>query len=131
MNRCVIQPPVRADQLLTQDGRLYCQVRIRDFSGGLDAEVVAEAVPALFGLTSKEEVKEHLEAGTLTPNLARVNARGVLKCVNGGMKIYIAKITDSPLNAKVSGEAMRLSLDLSTIVGDVVMAVPVNRVLVG
>ena len=36
MNRVVIQPPVRGDQLLTQDNRLYCQARVRDWSGGHD-----------------------------------------------------------------------------------------------
>ena len=129
VNRVVIQPPVRGDQLLTQDNRLYCQARIRDFTGGHDVEVVETAVPELFGLTSKEEVMEHLNAGTLKPNLARVNARGILKMANGTMKIYIAKISESPLGAKVSAEAMRLSVGLSSIAGDVVMAVPADRVL--
>ena len=129
VNRAVIQPPVRGDQLLTQDNRLYCQARLRDFTGGLDVEVVESAVPELFGLTSKDEVMEHVNAGTLKPILSRVNARGILKMANGTMKTYIAKISESPLGAKVSAEAMRLSVGLSSIAGDVVMAVPVDRVL--
>jgi hypothetical protein len=57
-----------------------------------------------------------------------VNARGVLKSENGVVKKYIAKITASPLTATVSGEAMRLTLGLSEIAGDIVLAAPAERV---
>ena len=65
----------------------------------------------------------------LSPRMERVNIRGVMRSgESGGIKTYIGKITDSPHDAVVSGEAMRASLGLSEVTSDVVMAAPAERV---
>ena len=57
-----------------------------------------------------------------------MNARGILRTTEAGVtKIFIANITDSPLDVVVSTQAMKASLGLSEIVGDVVMAAPAER----
>ena len=115
--------------MLTQDGqRRYASCRLRNWTGGTDVEVVGDAMPVLYGCNDKDEVMAMLQAGTLTPQLRCVNARGVMKCENNVVKTYIAKITPSPLIVTISGHAMRLTLGLSDIVGDVVLAAPADRV---
>ena len=95
----------------------------------MDVEVVGNAMPALYGCNDEEEVEVALTAATLTSRLERVNARGVLRSENNVVKIYIAKITPSPLVVTISAQAMRLTLGLSEIAGDGVLAAPAERVV--
>ena len=60
-------------------------------------EVLGDALPALYGCKDKEEVVRALDDGTLTPEIQRFNARGVMQCVNGIVKIVIPKTSKSPL----------------------------------
>ena len=61
--------------------------------------------------------------------MERVNVRGVMVIAeSGGIKSYIGKITDSPHDAEVSGEAMRAPFGLSEVTSDVAMATPAERV---
>jgi hypothetical protein len=128
INRCMIDAPTQREHIFTQDGkRLYAVCRCRDWTGGVDVEVVSEAVPSLYGCTDQDGVEQALAAGTLQQTPARVNARGVLKSGDGA-RIFIGKIIETPLDAKVSGDALRDCLGLSDISGDVAMAAPAKRV---
>jgi len=130
VNRCMIDAPTRAESMFTQDGkRLYATCRLRDWSGSVEVEVVDEAMPQLYGCDSPDEVRESLAAGCLTQRVARLNARGIIRREAAGRKFYICKLVDSPLDAKVSGAAMKATLGLADIVGDIAIAAPVDRVL--
>ena len=129
MNRCVIDAPTRAENLVTQDGkRLYATRRLRDWSGVVDVEVVEEAMPNVIWIESPAEVHQALAAGQLTQKVVLLSARGVIRKDPAGRKLYICKVADCPLEAKVSGTAMKAALGLAEIVGDVVLAAPVDRV---
>lgn len=130
MNRCLIDAPTHPESMFTQDGkRLFATCRLRDWSGGVDVDVVEEAMPQLYGKTTPDEVREALATGTLTPKGWRVNARGVIKSSDAGVrKFYICKLHESPLDVRVSGDAMRVALGLADVTGDVVVAAPVDRV---
>ena len=57
VNRCIIDAPTRAENILTQDGqRLYATCRLRDWSGGVDVDVVHEAMPCLYGHSDASDV---------------------------------------------------------------------------
>jgi hypothetical protein len=130
VNRCILDAPIRRESMFAQDGqRLYTSCRLRDWTGGVEVEVVGDAMPALYGCKNADEVEVALTAATLTSRLERVNARGVLRSENNVVKIYIAKITPSPLVVTISGQAMRLTLGLSEIAGDAVLAAPAERVV--
>ena len=129
VSRCIIDAPTQAENIRTQDAqRLYATCRLRDWSGAVDVDVVHEAMPFLYGHSDPSEVRKALEEGTLTPTLTRLNARGIIRTTEAGVtKIFISKITDSPLDVEVSAQAMKASLGLSEITGDVVMAALAER----
>jgi hypothetical protein len=92
-------------------------------------DVLSTAVPALYGYSTEEALKAQFGAQSLTSTKVRVNARGLLRVESGTTKRYIAIVETTPLQAKVSMNAMRLSLGLSNVAEDAVLAVPVNRLL--
>jgi len=129
INRCTIDVPIREDQILTKDGkRLYANCRLRDWSGCVDVELVSEPMLTMYGLSSQEEVLKALTDQSLTVNLSRFNARGVLRPQESGMKAFIAQVQESPLDANVSGRAMKDMLGLATVTGDIVLPAPATRV---
>jgi len=140
INRCIIDVPTREDQMFTQDGkRLYSTCRLRDWSGSVDVDLVSEAMLPMYGLSSHEQVVQALADQSLTVNLSRFNARGVLRpnagqgqklfaSQEGGMKAIIGLVQESPLTAVVSSKAMRDMLGLATVSGDIVLPAPASRV---
>ena len=116
--------------MFTQDKkRMYVKCRMHDWTGGGDVVVLEDAAPALYGCVDKEAVQQALDQGTLAVQVQRFNARGLLRTdEHGNFKKYIAKITPSPLEVKISAGAMRLALGLSDLDGEVVQACPVERV---
>ena len=95
VNRCIIDAPTRAENILTQDGqRLYATCRLRDWSGGVGVDVVHEAMPCVYGHSDASEVRKALEDGTLSPRLTRLNARGILRTTDAGAtKMFIDTAT--------------------------------------
>jgi len=130
INRCIIDVPTREDQMFTQDGkRLYSNCRLRDWSGSVDVDLVSEAMLQMYGLSSHEEVVQALADQSLTVNLSRFNARGVLRpTLLSGMKALIGLVQESPLDAVVSAKAMRDMLGLATVTGDIVLPAPATCV---
>ena len=129
INRAMIEAPTHEDAMFTQDKRLFLSAaRLRDRTGGVTVDVVASAVPALYGCSDEEELKDKLQKGTLEPQLARVNVRGVLRVEGGAVKKFIAKVGPSPLINKLSLAALRAAAGLTEIVGDLVIPAPVDRV---
>ena len=93
VNRCMIDVPTCEEQMFTKDGkRLYSQARLRDWSGAVDVDLVAEAMLKLYGLESQEQVRDALRDNNLTAMLSRVNARGVLRSTDAGPKVLIGLI---------------------------------------
>ena len=130
MPRCMFEAPLQEESMFTQDKkRMYVACRMRDWTGGGDVVVLADAAPALYGCVDMEAVKEALDQGTLAVQVQRFTARGILRTdEKGNLKKYIAKISPSPLEVKISAGAMRSALGLSDLDGDVVQACPVERV---
>ena len=129
INRCLLDAPLQEELLYTRDGRLFIKsCRLRDGTGGVDVDVVSSAVPAIYDCASEAEVKEQLDAQSLTSAKMRVNARGVLRNESGAPRKYVVKVEPSPLGAVVSMTAMRLSLGLSTVSDDVVLPAPACRI---
>ena len=91
--------------------------------------MVSTAVPGLYGCADAEEVRANLDAQSLTGVKERLNVRGVLRAENAKTKRYIVEIGTAPLNAVVSMVAARLCRGLSEVAGDVVLPVPVGRIL--
>jgi hypothetical protein len=130
INRAAIEAPTHEDGMFTQDKRLFVSgVRLRDRTGGVTVDVVATAVPALYGCSDEEELKAKLQKGTLEPQLARVSVRGVLRTDGGAVKKFIAEVGPSPLITKLSPAAMRAAVGLTEIVGGLVIPAPVDRVV--
>ena len=92
-------------------------------------DVVASAVPALYGCKTEAELMEQLGAQSLTSLKTRVNARGVLRVENGVTKKYVAEVEPTPIDAAVSMTVMQVSLGLSQVSDDVVLPVPAIRLL--
>jgi hypothetical protein len=130
MPRCIFEAPLQEEGIFTQDKkRLYVSCRMHDWTGGGDVVVLEDAALALYGCVDKEAVKEALDQGTLAVQVQRFTARGLLRTDEKGiLKKYIAKISPSPLEVKISAGAMRLALGLADLDGDVVQACPVERV---
>ena len=130
MPRCMFEAPLQEESIFTQDKkRMYVSCRMHDWTGGGDVVVLEDAAPALYGCVDKEAVKEALDQGTLAVQVQRFTARGLLRIdEKGNLKKYIAKISPSPLEVKISAGAMRLALGLADLDGDVVQACPVERV---
>ena len=130
INRCILDAPVHQDALYTQDGRLFIKnCRLRDGTGGVDVDVLGCAAPALYGCNTAEEVGAQLRAQSLTGVKARVNVRGMLRDENGATKRYIVDVAIAPLTTVVSLTAMRLGRGLSEVAADVVLPVPVSRIV--
>ena len=130
INRCLIDAPLQREAMYTQDDRLFLKnCRLRDGTGGVDVDVVSNAAPAIYGCADAEEVRAKLNAQSLTGVKKRLNVRGVLREENGATKRYIVDIGVAPLTAVVSMTASRLCRGISVVVGDVVLPVPVSRVL--
>ena len=53
--------------------------RLRDATGSVGVDVVSTAVPALYGRSDGDEVKEYLTTQSLTSVKVRMNARCVLR----------------------------------------------------
>jgi hypothetical protein len=130
MPRCMFEAPLQEESIFTQDKkRMYVSCRMHDWTGGGDVVVLEDAAPALYGCVDKEAVQQALDQGTLAVQVQRFNARGLLRTdEHGNFKKYIAKISPSPLEVKISAGAMRLALGLSDLDGEVVQACPVERV---
>ena len=129
INRCLIDAPTMADLLYTEDKqRLYARASVRDWTGQCEVDVVESAVPAMFGLSSKEAVANQLKENYLALEQRRVNVRGVLRREGSSTKAMVAQIEVSPLMVKVSSNALCHILGLSTITGDVVMPAPIGAV---
>jgi hypothetical protein len=93
--------------------------------------VLENAVPALFGLTDPKDVEARLcqpDGGGLAVAALRVNARGVVRLSQGTVKKLINEITVSPLQAKISGDAMRCIRGLSDSMESVVVVAPADRI---
>jgi hypothetical protein len=83
----------------------------------------------LYRCENAEKVRAHLDAHSLTGMKERLNMRGVLRAEDGATKRYIVEVGIAPLTAVVSMAAARLCRGLSEVAGDVVLPVPVSRVL--
>jgi hypothetical protein len=64
-------------------------------------EVIAAAVPSLFGCKDEAELMDKLQKGELESVKVRVNVRGVLRIEGGVVERYIGKVGPSPLITKV------------------------------
>lgn len=130
INRCIIDLPTREDQIFTQDGKkLYSTGRLRDWSGGVDVDLVSDVMLTLFALSTQDDVRAASHNGTLTTSLSRFNARGVLRPTESGTKILIGMIQKSPLDAAVAPKALRDMLGLSEVLSDIVIPAPAALVL--
>ena len=65
---------------------------------------------------------------SLTVKLTRVNAKGVLRPNEGGMKVLIGLVADSPLDAVFSAKAMRDMLGFASVGHDIVLPAPATFV---
>lgn len=130
INRCMLDAPLQEELLFTQSGNLFIKsCRLRDRTGGVDVDILGSAVPFLYGCSDAETMKAQLVAQSLTSTRVRLNARGVLRVESGVMRRYVAEIEATPLQAVVSMTAMRLSLGLSNVADDAVLAAPAARLL--
>ena len=59
----------------------------------------------------------------------RVNVRGVLRQESGVTRRYVVALEPTPLEARVSMSAIRLTLGLSSVTGEVVLPSPVELVI--
>ena len=128
INRCLLEPPLEEDLILTQSGRPFIKnCRLRDRTGGVDVDVVHTAVPFLFGCSTEAELKEHVRAQSLTSVRQRMNVRGVLREEGGVTRRYIATAEVASFEAVVSAAAMRLNAGLCNMSADVVSPGPASR----
>ena len=126
----MMDPPLQRELIYSQDGRMFIKnCRLRDRTGGAYVDVVSAAVPALYGCTEETDLRNQLEAQTLSSFKMRLNVRGVIRVEAGITRKYVVKIEKSPLEAVVSMNAMQQSLGLSTVSDDVVVSAPADRVL--
>ena len=121
-----------AEDMHSQNGkRLYLHVVCWDWTGQVEADVVEEAVPALFGLTTKEQVEEKLaqnELGSLQIEPLRRNVRGVIRWQQGTVRKLIAGVAPSPLHSRISGDALAHIRGLSDSMASAVIVAPADRV---
>ena len=83
----------------------------------------------LYGCTDEAGVRAALDAQSLTGVKDRLNVRGILRAEGSATKRYIVEVAIAPLEANVSMAGARVCRGLSEVVGDVVLPVPVGRVL--
>ena len=76
----------------------------------MEVDVVASAVPALYGCKTEAELKEQLAAQSLTSVKTRMNVRGVLRLENGVAKRYVTEVDDE-LTADKIRTAMQIMVD--------------------
>ena len=80
INRCLLEPPLEEDLILTQIVRSFVtHCRLRDRTGGVAVDVAHTAVPFLFGCFTDAELKEHVRAQSLTSVRQRMDVRGALR----------------------------------------------------
>ena len=128
-NRCHFEPPTMRDNIFTRGGeKLFVQAILRDRTGPCEVAVVEAAAPFLYNLADKGAIEKALKSDTLSPQGRRVNVRGVLRSENGAVKIYIAEITISPLKTLATPNALRNTLGLAAITGDIVLPAPADRI---
>ena len=127
INRCLIDVPLQEELIVTQSGRLFLKGRLRDRTGGVDVDVVAGAIPTLYCCKTEDELREQFGTQSLTSLKIRVNACGVLRMENSVTKRYVTEVEPTPLEAVVSMTVMQVSLGLSQVTDDVVLAVPAIR----
>ena len=130
INRCILEVPLQQEAMYTEDGRLFLKsCRLRDGTGGVDVDVVSSAAPVLYGCADEAGVRAALDAQSLTGVKERLNVRGILRAEGSATKRYIVEVAIAPLEANVSMAGARVCRGLSEVVGDVVLPVPVGRVL--
>ena len=129
LNRVTLSAPTDKDALTTKNGdRLWVQVQASDWTGSVTMNVSHEAVPALYGCTTAEEVLERATASTLQAVTYRVNMRGVVRFQDGQLRKIISEVMKSPLETKISRMSMLLTKGIAGIGSDIAMAAPVNRI---
>jgi len=119
------------EEMRAAGGKLQVRAVIWDWTGQCDVYVLENAVPALFGLATLKDVEARLcqpDGGGLAVAALRVNARGVVRLSQGTVKKLINEITVSPLQAKISGDAMRCIRGLSDSMESVVVVAPADRI---
>ena len=119
------------EEMHTASGKLQVRAVLWDWTGQCDVLVLENAVPALFGLAASKDVEARLcqpDCGGLAVAALRVNARGVVRLSQGTVKKLINEITVSPLQAKISGDAMRCIRGLSDSMESVVVVAPADRI---
>jgi hypothetical protein len=119
------------EDIYTKGGNLFLRASLWDWTGQCDVDVLEDAVPILFGLATKEEVEARLwqpELGGLVVDPVRKNVRGVIRLHQGVAKKLINEITASPMDARVSGDALLSIRGLSDSMGSVVTVAPADRV---
>ena len=130
INRCLLDAPLQRGAMYTQDGRLFLRnCLLRDATRGVDVDVVTDAAPTLYDCSTPDEVAAQLDAQSLTGAKHRFNIRGILRQENGVAKRCIMEVVIAPLDAMVSTSALRMCCGLSAVSGDVVMPVPVSRIV--
>ena len=110
---------------------LIVRVILWDWTGQVEADVLEEAVPALFGFSTKQDVEDKLaqpELGSLQIEPTRRNVRGVVRLQQGVVKKLIASVTPSPVNARISSDALVTIRGLSDSMDSVVVVAPADRV---
>ena len=129
INRCLLEPPLQEEFLLTKDERPFIRnCRVRDCTGCVELDVIKDPVLTIFNCANEQQFKEQLQAQSLTSLQYRVNIRGLIKEEGGVMKRYLIKMERTPLDAVVSRTAARASLGLSSVTDDIVTAAPGDRI---
>ena len=127
LNRALLDFPTDESQLYTQDKcRLYVRGVVRDWTGPVDVEVIQSAVPALYGLSTRDEVESALAAGSLTTCQYRVNIRGVRRVESGVVKYLVGDIVKCSNTELISMSACRDLLGLCDLLGDIVVPAPLK-----
>ena len=128
VNRAMIHAPTT--DIHTQDGaRLFLRATLRDWSGPVEVGVTESAAPTVYGLCTVGEVEEALRAERLSVIRRRVNVRGVRRVEDHALKYYVAEIVDCPNVGHISQTAMRASLGLASIQGDVIVPAPISAIV--
>ena len=132
INRALFDPPLNDEAMFAQGvpKRMYVNCRLHDRTGVVDVEVLNTAAPALYGCKDENEVNEKLKKGTLQAAKERLNVKGVLRDDGkGGVKRTICQAAPSPLVTRVSRQAMKATLGLASVVGEIVIPAPFEFVL--
>lgn len=115
MNNVVLE--AATDVVHTKDGtRLFVQAHLLDYSGSLGVGVVEEAVPSVYGLSSKEMVESHFSEGRLSVECRRVNCRGILRHgANGQPQLLVGAIALADISMMPGNTAKGLSYFVASV----------------